>query len=69
MKAEFTAPDIECDGCAASIRKALAAEPGVQTVDVDVAMKRVAVEYDPAGTDEWKIAAKLDDIGFPVGTP
>jgi len=65
MQAIFMAPDIECDGCAMSIRKALGAAAGVETVAVDVDHKRVTVEFDEAQTDDVKLAELLDEIGFP----
>ena len=61
----LTAPDIECDGCAASIGKALGRQNGVQAVRVDVPAQAVTVEFDPARTGRAEIAATLADIGFP----
>jgi len=65
METTFTAPDIECDGCAASIEKALGRQDGVQTVTVDVSAKRVMVTYDDARTGRAQVAEALTDIGFP----
>lgn len=65
MQAIFIAPDIECDGCAGSIRKALGASTGVENVSVDVSHKRVTVEFDPAQTSDVALAELLDEIGFP----
>jgi len=65
METTFTAPDIECDGCAASIEKALGRQDGVQTVTVDVSAKRVTVTYDGARTGRAQVAEALTDIGFP----
>lgn len=65
METTFTAPDIECDGCAASIEKALGRQDGVQTVTVDVSAKRVTVTYDDARTGRAQVAEALTDIGFP----
>ncbi len=64
MQAIFMAPDIECDGCAMSIRKALGAAAGVEAVAVDVDHKRVTVDYDGAATNDVKLAEILDEIGF-----
>jgi len=65
METTFTAPDIECDGCAASIEKALGRQDGVQTVTVDVSAKRVMVTYDDARTGRAQVTEALTDIGFP----
>jgi copper chaperone CopZ len=61
-----TAPDIECDGCANSIRRALARVPGVESVDVNVETKTVQVTHDGEQTTPDQIAAALDDAGFPI---
>jgi len=65
MQAIFLAGDIECDGCAASIRKALGAVDGVETVAVDINHKRVTVDFDKNKTDDVTLAELLDEIGFP----
>jgi copper chaperone CopZ len=61
------APDIECDGCAASIRRSLARVKGVTTVEVDVQRKIVDVEYDPAEIEEAGLSERLATAGFPTG--
>ena len=65
MQAVFVAPDIECDGCAGSIRKALGNVDGVETVAVDVDHKRVTIDFDAAKTSDVALAEVLDEIGFP----
>jgi copper chaperone CopZ len=65
MEAIFTAPDIECDGCAASIRRALGNEAGVEDVVVGVEAKTVAVRFDEGQTSREAVAGLLADIGFP----
>ena len=61
----FSAPDIECGGCANAIKKALGAISGVAEVAVDVDTKNVAVTHDASVTPETLTAA-LDRAGFPV---
>jgi copper chaperone len=61
------APDIECGGCAASIRNALGRVKGVQKVDVDVDRKVVQVEYDPSAVDAVTLSDRLTKAGFPPG--
>ena len=60
------APDIECDGCANAIKKALTTVPGVANVVVDVTAKTVTVKHDPQAAPRETITNKLDKIGFPV---
>ncbi len=67
MTTTYTVPDIECDGCANSIKRALGARPGVQSVDVAVDEKTVTVLYDESVIGAESLAQSLDDIGFPVG--
>ncbi len=68
METVFTAPDIECGGCAASIKKALGQENGVQAVTVDVADKTVAVTFDSSQSSRAEIADALTSLGFPPKT-
>lgn len=62
----FTTPAIECEGCAASIRRALGNTAGVQTITVDVARKRVTVAYDAVQVTPDALAARLASAGFPA---
>lgn len=61
----FSAPDIECDGCANAIKKALGAVEGISGVGVDVAGKRVTVTHDDRAPRQ-AIAATLERAGFPA---
>ena len=65
METTFTAPDIECAGCAASIEKALGRAPGVQGVQVAVPDKSVTVRFDPGQTSSEQLEEALTEIGFP----
>ena len=42
----FVAPEIECQGCATSIKKSVGALPGVASVTVAVDAKRVEITHD-----------------------
>ncbi|BDI28568.1 hypothetical protein CCAX7_006190 [Capsulimonas corticalis] len=66
METTFIAPDIECEGCAASIKKALGQARGVETVDVNIEQKSVIVGFDTDQTNAAALADVLDDIGFPI---
>lgn len=65
METTFTAPDIECAGCAASIEKALRRAPGVQNVRVVVPDRSVTVRFDEAQTSRAQLAEALTEVGFP----
>ena len=66
MTTTFIAPDIECGGCAASIKTALEREPGIRQVQVSVPEKMVTVDFDNTTICGARIAGILDDIGFPT---
>ena len=57
--------EIECAGCANSIRNSLSKLPGVQKVDVDIARKLIDVEYEPAQVNATTIEDRLARAGFP----
>ncbi len=63
---ELNVPEISCDHCAHAITQALTPQPGIAAVQVDVAGKRVTVEYDERLLALTRIEALLDDEGFPV---
>jgi len=61
----YSVPDMSCAHCEKTIRQSLAALPGIDKVEIDLAAKKVAVEG-PA--DSAKIIAALDDAGY-AATP
>ncbi len=65
--AELTlkSPDIHCESCAASVKKALYALPGVQSVLVNVEEKTVKVAFE-APTETAEIKRTLTEAGFPI---
>jgi len=60
-----TAPDISCEHCANAITGALSAIDGVASVAVNVAERRVDVDYDAAVTTTDQIDAALEEEGYP----
>ena len=67
MNTTWTAhcPDIECDGCANSIKNVLGKLAGVEALKVDVDSKTVTVTYDMARTSNAILRERLTTIGFP----
>ena len=60
------APDISCDHCIASIRKAVTKLPGVQFLAGDPSSKQVTLEYDPAAVQLPAIERAMAEEGYPV---
>jgi copper chaperone CopZ len=67
-RSTFAVPEIVCEGCAASIRKALEGLPGVTRVDVDVSGKQVRVEFDEAHNTADGVQARIEAAGFDVAS-
>jgi copper chaperone CopZ len=63
--ATLRVPKIRCEGCAATIEKALAALPGVSATRVAVTAKEVEVDFDADRLDEARVASTLAEAGFP----
>jgi copper chaperone CopZ len=57
-------PDIECEGCVRSIRRALDDVEGVQQVEVDLRQKTVRVVFDPKRVEETHLQRLLEAAGF-----
>jgi copper chaperone len=62
----LTAPDISCGHCVATVKGAVGALAGVQTVEASEATKQVVVDFDPSRVTLAQIEAALDDAGYPV---
>jgi copper chaperone len=60
------APDIECDGCANSIKRAVGRLHGIESVEVNVDAKDVTVRFDENLLNQTQIVLVLDQAGFPV---
>ena len=57
---------MNCPHCAAAVRKAIAAVPGVKEVEVDLAGKKAVVDGTAAAND---IAAAVRAAGFDIVLP
>lgn len=62
MVLAFHIENLKCSGCAAGIRKALSALPGVQNVEVILEEDLVKVS---GSADENQIKEKLRKLGYP----
>lgn len=59
----FIAPEIECGGCAATIKKSVGTVAGVHEIQVDIAAKRITVTHEDA-TLPADIKAAVEKAGF-----
>jgi copper chaperone len=66
QKIVLTVPDISCGHCEMTVKEALGPVPGVRAVDVDIATKKVTVEYDGAQADVERFKAALAEEDYPV---
>jgi copper chaperone len=64
MAIDIAVENIKCNGCATSIRKKLAEQPGVTAVAVDVEKGLVSVEADEAQRDG--LIKALAEMGYPL---
>ena len=64
--AVLNVPDVSCNHCKAAIEGAVGALAGVVRVDVHVAEKSVAVDFDAAGVSLADIEAAVRDEGYEV---
>ncbi|HRJ69535.1 MAG TPA: heavy metal translocating P-type ATPase, partial [Beijerinckiaceae bacterium] len=55
---------IKCAGCMATIEKGLASEPGIVSARVNLASKRLTVEWRKGQNDPARIIERLDELGF-----
>lgn len=60
------APNISCDHCIQSIKKAVGKLPGVNFLEGDPSAKVVKLEYDPAQVDLSAIEKAMEEEGYPV---
>jgi len=60
----YRVPAIKCEGCAATIEKALAGLSGLTAAEVAIPAKEVTVEFDPARLSEAEIGRALTAAGF-----
>ncbi len=62
----LTAPDISCDHCIATIRKAVSKLAGVQFVGGNPQTKQVTIRYDPSVVQMTAIEKAMEEEGYPL---
>jgi copper chaperone len=62
----LSVPDISCDHCKHSIEEAVGALAGVESVDVGIKSKVVAVDFDDASVSRHDIVTAIEGQGYEV---
>lgn len=57
-------PSISCERCKATIETALSELDGVRDVSVDIALRSVSVDHDPARVDVARLREAIEDQGY-----
>ncbi len=63
MTTKLVSPDIECEGCANAIKKAIGTFPGITVVSVDIEKKGISIDHEQS-TSIPEIIKALDKAGF-----
>jgi len=64
MRQTYEVQNVKCGGCAATLKKSLAAEFGDVEVDLDVTPRTITLEIEPEEEEALKTA--LRKIGYPL---
>jgi copper chaperone len=62
----LTAPDIACDHCIMSIRRAMNRLAGVEFLGADPTRKQVSLRFDESRVKLEEIEQAMEDEGYPV---
>lgn len=65
-QAEIEIVGMHCDGCVASVEKALKRLDGVSDATADLDGGRARVDFDPALVDLSRMRQAIEDAGFDV---
>lgn len=65
-KIRVSVPNISCEGCKATIEKAVSSVEGVLSVVVDVEQKHVDTSYNESDTSVEAITEKIATAGYQV---
>ena len=65
-QAALVAPDISCEHCVVTGRRAVGALPGVQRAEASTATKQPTVTFDPSRVSVARIEEVLVEAGYPA---
>ena len=68
MNTTLNVPDISCNHCKDTIEGAVGQLEGIETVQVDVEQRTVAVAFDETEISLPQIVAALDEAGYEVAS-
>lgn len=57
---------VDCNNCAANMRKALEGIEGIEKLDIRLSEKIAIVTFDPNKVSKQEITEKTEDFGFDV---
>ena len=66
MNTTLNVPDISCNHCKDTIEGAVGQLEGIETVQVDVEQRTVAVAFDETEISLPQIVAAIDEVGYEV---
>jgi len=67
-RASIRITGMTCTTCAATIEKGLSETPGVEQVDVNFALEKASIKYDPTKVDLAGIKGTVSQLGYGVAT-
>ncbi|MGA9188198.1 MAG: heavy metal-associated domain-containing protein [Methanosarcina sp.] len=57
---------VDCNNCAAHVRKALEGVKGISNLDIRLSEKIAVVTFDPGEVSKQEITEKVEDFGYDV---
>ena len=57
---------VDCNNCAANVRKALEGVIGIENLDIRLSEKVAMVTFDPSKVSKQEITEKVEDFGYDV---
>ncbi len=57
---------VDCNNCAANVRKALEGINGIENLDIKLSEKIALITFDPDKVTKKEITEKVEDFGFDV---
>jgi P-type Cu+ transporter len=57
---------VDCNNCAANVRKALEGINGIENLDIRLSEKSAVVTFDPDKVSKQEITEKVEDFGYDV---